>query len=105
MPTKRVINYHSMTKHFYIVFGAAAKPDSTPSGTLTRRVNGAWSLGKDDQDTYFSVTGGKGKYGFAEATVMRSMLVELGVGSQRIIVDDQTMDTMASAYNVAKIIQ
>ena len=67
-----------MLCHYYIIFGASVKPDGTPSGTLARRVRGAWQLSSHTNGTKFIVTGGQGVNGPAEAEVMKALLLGLG---------------------------
>lgn len=88
---------------WFIVFGAAVRPDGSPSGTLSRRVEGAWDASQrlpSDQQTrcQFIVTGAQGRYGPSEARVMRSLLLELGALPQQIILEEQATDTMQSAF-------
>lgn len=94
-----------MALHYLLVFGAAVKPDSQPSGTLRRRVEGAWRLGRDSPQARFVVTGGQGKYGPPEAQVMKALLLELGADEDQIIVDDKSLDTLDSAIACAAIIR
>ena len=64
--------------HYFVIFGAAVKPDGQPSGTLLRRVQGAWQLAKQHNASRFIVTGGQGKHGPAEALVMKRLLLDMG---------------------------
>jgi len=69
--------------HYFVIFGAAVKPDGQPSGTLLRRVQGAWQLGKETDSACFIVTGGVGEHGPAEGLVMQQLLLRMGVRCQR----------------------
>lgn len=80
-----------------VVFGAAIRPDGRPSGTLRRRVEGAYRFGRSLSDPLYLVTGGVGRYGPAEAVVMGEQLRRLGVPDHRIVVEDQGSDTLSSA--------
>ena len=50
--------------HYYVIFGAAVRPDGQPSGTLRRRVEGAWQLATRPPPCKFIVTGGEGREAF-----------------------------------------
>ena len=67
-----------------MIFGAAIRPDGQPSGTLRRRVEGAYRIGSIFRDPIYLVTGGVGRYGPAEATVMRDQLLGYGVPARRM---------------------
>ena len=94
-----------MALHYLLVFGAAVKPDGHPSGTLRRRVEGAWHLGRDNPQARFVVTGGQGRFGPPEAQVMKSLLLKLGTNESQIIIDDKSLDTLDSAIACAAIIR
>lgn len=85
-----------------VVFGAAVKPGGVPSGTLRRRVEGAFSVG-GRSGRYF-VTGGIGDHPPAEAEVMTELLQAYGVPIPQIIVDTDAIDTLSSAKNLARLI-
>lgn len=85
-----------------VVFGAAVRPGGEPSGTLRRRVEGAYAFGGPDA-RYF-VTGGLGKYPPTEAEVMSDLLIALGVDRHRIVQDALGTDTFSSAANCARLI-
>jgi uncharacterized SAM-binding protein YcdF (DUF218 family) len=89
---------------YFVVFGAAVKPDGQPSGTLQRRVEGAWRLGKDVAHGKFIVTGGVGRHGPAESEVMKRLLLELGAQEEQILVEDQAEDTMQSVLHCRDIL-
>ena len=94
-----------MSDHYFVIFGAAVRPDGTPSGTLQRRVEGAWQLGRNIQNAKFLATGGQGEYGPPEAKVMKDLLLNLGANEQQILMEDQSFTTMESAFHCAAIIK
>ena len=64
---------------FLIIYGAAVKAGGGPSGTLLRRVQGAWEISQRlATPCYFIVTGGVGKHAPSEAHVMQKLLLDLG---------------------------
>lgn len=84
---------------FLIIYGAAVKPGGVPSGTLLRRVQGAWRINQNlNSEVFFMVTGGEGKYLPTEAEVMQKTLLELGATKDHIILETQATDTMESTF-------
>ena len=58
-----------------LVFGAAVRPDGTPSGAMRDRVGAAVSFGRRLLPRpIYVVTGAKGRYGPPEAEVMADLL-------------------------------
>lgn len=90
--------------HYFVIFGAAVKPDGQPSGTLLRRVQGAWQLAEHAKPCKFIVTGGEGKHGPAEAQVMKHLLLELGAKEDQILVEEQAQDTLQSVLHCREIL-
>ena len=79
-----------------IIFGAAVRPDGSPSPALRRRVEAAAHFGARRPDALYIPTGAKGRYGDAESTVMASLLRELGVPPGRIREEPTGTDTLSS---------
>ena len=96
---------NEMMDHYYVIFGAAVKPDGQPSGTLQRRVMGAWTLAQQTTNSRFIVTGGLGKYGPAESEVMKRLLLDMGADEHQILVEDQVHDTLQSVLYCAEILK
>lgn len=89
-------------KSLYVVFGAAVKPDGSPSGSLSRRTLGAWALARDDPGSHLFLSGGQGRYGDPEALVMRTLLRDAGASDDRLIIDDDSSDTMDTVVRCAE---
>jgi vancomycin permeability regulator SanA len=89
----------------FVILGAAVKPDNTPSGAMRRRVKGAIAMGTSVQRPIYIVTGGKGRYGDAEACVMRDLLIECGVVGEAVVLESQAYDTLSSIVNCASLIK
>lgn len=85
-----------------VVFGAAVKLGGLPSGTLRRRIEGAFSVG--GRSARYFVTGGVGCFPPAEAEVMANLLESYGVPRERITLDTDATDTLSSAQNAARFI-
>jgi uncharacterized SAM-binding protein YcdF (DUF218 family) len=90
---------------YFIIFGAAVLPNGRPSGFLLRRVQGALDAARDTPDRMFLATGGVGRYGPAEATIMRDLLLEGGVEPHEIVVEDQARDTLQSVLFCDEILR
>jgi vancomycin permeability regulator SanA len=94
-----------MNKNYYVIFGAAVKENGEPSGTLARRTLGAWALSNAQENAYFLATGGKGRYGDSEASVIAKLLLAKGVQQENIILDEDASDTLESILNCSKILK
>ena len=68
-----------------VIFGAAVRPDGSPSPTLRRRVEAAAAFGAGLPAPLYVPTGGKGRHGPAESAVMEALLREHGVPPERIL--------------------
>ncbi len=89
----------------FVVFGAAVRPDGSPSGTLARRTLGAWALSEHVPARRFLLTGGQGRHGRPEAVVMRDLLLERGVPDDEIELDDRSVNTLESVLRCARILR
>jgi uncharacterized SAM-binding protein YcdF (DUF218 family) len=88
-----------------LIFGAAVRPDGKPSVTLQRRVEAAIACAKGHPDTRFVPTGGIGRYGPSEASVMAGLLVKSGVHSDRILLEETGTDTLSSARAIRQLLR
>lgn len=90
---------------YYVIFGAAVRPDGSPSSTLRARVMAASAAAAGDSAARFLVTGGQGRYGRPEAQVMAALLAEEGIPLERILVEDRASDTLDSAVLAAALLR
>ena len=79
-----------------VIFGAAVRPGGRPSTTLHRRVEAAAAFGERFADPLFVPTGGVGRFGPSEASVMAALLVSRGVPRDRILLEETGTDTLSS---------
>ena len=86
-----------------MVFGAAVRPDGSPSPALCRRVEAA-AAARCTQDAVFLVTGGIVVAPPAEAVLMADILAGLGIPRSRIVVEDQARTTLGSVRLCAPIL-
>jgi uncharacterized SAM-binding protein YcdF (DUF218 family) len=88
-----------------VIFGAAVRRDGSPSLTLRRRVEAAARCGAHFPGALYIPTGGKGRFGPPEASVMAALLQELGVPPGRIIAEPTGTDTLSSAVAVTRLLR
>ena len=86
-----------------VVFGAAVRSGGEPSGTLRRRIDGAFATG--GVEAQYFVTGGLGRHPPAEAEVMARLLRAHGVPQEHVVADGEATDTLASAINCVRLIR
>jgi vancomycin permeability regulator SanA len=88
-----------------LVLGNTVNPDGTPSTRLKARLDKTAELYKAGYFPKVIVSGATGKEGVPEGTAMKKYLVQAGIPASAIIVDDQGVDTFASAENTARILK
>lgn len=88
-----------------IIPGNTVLPDGRPSPRLQARLDRALQLYRQAYFAVIIVSGGFGKEGFDEATVMKSYLVEHGVPPAQVLVDSQGNNTRLTAMNAARLMQ
>ena len=89
---------------YFVIFGAAVRPDGSPSGTLERRTLGALALGRSSTSPIYLATGGKGRHGPPEAEVMKTLLVRIGVPETRVLVEPCATNTLESILYSTRIL-
>jgi len=88
-----------------VVLGSKVNPDGSLSPRLTARLSKARDLHRDGFVSAIIVSGGTGKEGVPEGSAMKRWLVGHDIPESAILVDDQGVDTMATARNAAAIMQ
>jgi len=88
-----------------VIFGAAVRPGGRPSAMLRRRVEAAAAFGAQFSAPVFLPTGGVGRHGPSEASVMQALLVECGIVAERILLEETGTDTLSSARAVARLLR
>jgi vancomycin permeability regulator SanA len=88
-----------------LVLGSKVNPDGKPSAGLQARLDKAFDLYQKGFFPKIIVSGGTGKEGFPEGTVMRDYLVGKGVPAEAILVDNEGWTTRASAVNTAHFLE
>ena len=88
-----------------VIFGAAVRPDGSPSNTLRRRVEAAAAYGLGQPNVVFVPTGARGRFGPPEADVMAKLLRDLGVSPDRILPEPTGRDTLGSVRAVSRLLR
>lgn len=89
-----------------IVLGSKVLTDGTPSKRLQARLDRAGELYRQGMFAHVIVSGGTGVEGFSEAKVMAAYLsARHAVPAAAIILDEQGVDTEATARNSAAIMR
>jgi uncharacterized SAM-binding protein YcdF (DUF218 family) len=88
-----------------IIFGAAVRPDGTPSQTLRHRVDAGARFGARFARPLFIPTGARGRHGDAEATVMARQLRDAGFPPEAIHEETTGTDTMSSIRAAARLVR
>jgi uncharacterized SAM-binding protein YcdF (DUF218 family) len=88
-----------------VIFGAAVRPDGQPSGVLRDRVAAAARFGRKFAAPLFIPTGGRGRHGPSEASVMRRQLLDAGYPDAAILLEDTGQDTLSSVRAVRRLLR
>ncbi len=88
-----------------VIFGAAVRPDGTPSRALRQRVEAAVACGRRLPDALYVPTGGVGRHGPAEAEVMARLLRAAGIAETAILCEPTGTDTLSSVRAVARLLR
>jgi len=88
-----------------VIFGAAVRPDGTPSQTLRHRVVAAARFARRFDRPLFIPTGAKGRFGDSEATVMARLLIQAGFPETAILKEETGTDTVSSVRAVARLLR
>ncbi|ACI53130.1 protein of unknown function DUF218 [Gluconacetobacter diazotrophicus PA1 5] len=79
-----------------VIFGAAVRPDGTPTATLRYRTEAAIAYGRTLPSPLFIPTGGSPDGRPTEAALMADLLRAAGVPDRAIVVEDTARDTLDS---------
>ena len=88
-----------------VIFGAAVRPDGRASGTMRRRVEAAATLAARFPATIFIPTGGVGRFGPSEASVMADLLRREANPGWSIVLEDTATDTLSSVRAVRRLLR
>ena len=88
-----------------VIFGAAVWPGGRASPSLDRRVRYGLAAARAAPEHLVFCTGGVGRFGPSEASVMAGLLVEAGIAPARIVVDEESRDTLQNVTAAARFIR
>jgi uncharacterized SAM-binding protein YcdF (DUF218 family) len=77
-----------------VIFGAAVWPEGQASPALARRVGYGLAAARARPDAPVFCSGGLGRHGPSEARVMADLLVAAGVDPARLVLDEDSRDTL-----------
>jgi uncharacterized SAM-binding protein YcdF (DUF218 family) len=80
-----------------IVLGAMVLADGSPSPALTRRVLRAAALVREGRAAALLMSGGPVAHSRPEAWVMRDLAVAAGIPADRVMIEDQSRNTIENA--------
>jgi uncharacterized SAM-binding protein YcdF (DUF218 family) len=87
-----------------VIFGAAVRPDGTPSRVLQLRVETALEYGRPLERPIYVATGGVGRHGPAEAVVMAALLRAAGVADADVLEEPTARDTLDSVRAIRRLL-
>ncbi len=93
------------TYDYLVIMGAAVRPDGTPSQTLLHRVMTALTASEGLANPRFLASGGRHGAAPSEGGVMRKLLLQQGVAEERIVIEEESTNTLSSVRNCASILK
>lgn len=88
-----------------VIFGAAVRPDGGPSESLVRRIGYGLKAAAIWEEAPILCSGGVGRVGPSEASVMAERLIALGVDPRRIELDEGSRDTLQSVLATGRFLR
>lgn len=85
-----------------VVFGNKVERNGTPSATLRSRLDKTIEIYNNGFATRIFASGGVGKEGYAEATIMAEYLVNAGIPMENIVIDNEGINTKSTAINLKR---
>ena len=85
------------------IFGAAVRRDGQPSSALLRRIRYGFQAAQAHPAAALLCSGGIGRVGPSEASIMAQVLTGLGLPEERLILDEDSLDTFQSAVVAARL--
>jgi vancomycin permeability regulator SanA len=91
-----------MERPAIVIFGAAVRPDGRPSPSLLRRIGYGLKAAQTHPEAPIFCSGGVGRAGPSEASLMARVLRGQGVGGERLVLDEASLDTLQSVIAAAR---
>ena len=86
-----------------VVLGSGVRPDGRASSSLRARTLHAIALYKAGHAPALFLTGGVGRFGPSEASVMRDLALAAGVPESALVLDETATSTQQSVDNAARV--
>lgn len=93
-----------MAQHLIVILGAAVRPDGSASPALHRRIAGGFALAAAHPEAAIFCSGAVGRHGPSEASIMAARLIELGVAPSRLVLDEESRDTLQTVLAATRLI-
>src|SRR5579862_1263616 len=93
-----------MQRPAIVIFGAAVMADGRASPSLRRRIRYGARAAAAWPDAPVFCSGGVGATGPSEASLMRKELIAHGVAADRIVLDEESLDTLQSVVAAARFV-
>jgi vancomycin permeability regulator SanA len=94
-----------MERPAIVIFGAAVRPDGRPSPSLLRRIGYGLKAAQAHPDAPIFCSGGVGRVGPSEASIMARVLRGQGVAADRLVLDEASLDTLQSVIAAARYVR
>ena len=88
-----------------VIFGAAVRPDGSPSDALLRRISGGLAAAQVHPEAPVLCSGGAGPRGPSEAAIMAEHLAAAGVARRRLILDEASLNTLANVEAAVQFVR
>jgi uncharacterized SAM-binding protein YcdF (DUF218 family) len=86
-----------------VIFGAAVRADGQPSPSLARRIGYGLHASRETTAPILC-SGAAGRHGPSEASVMAAELKREGVPPERVVLDEESRDTLQSVLAAARFL-
>ena len=94
-----------MERPAIVIFGAAVRPDGRASPSLLRRIGYGLKAAQAHPDAPIFCSGGVGRTGPSEASIMARVLRGQGVAADRLVLDEASLDTLQSVIAAARYVR
>jgi len=94
-----------MQRPAIVIFGAAVLADGRASPSLGRRIGYGARAAAAWPDAPVLCSGGAGRAGPSEASIMRQALVAAGIAPARLALDEASLDTLQSVVAAARFVR
>ncbi|MDE2486663.1 MAG: YdcF family protein [Alphaproteobacteria bacterium] len=94
-----------MERPAIVVFGAAVRAGGRPSPALARRIGYAAIAGQNLPEAPILCSGGVGRAGPSEASVIAAGLLGHGLAPERLVLDEASADTLQSVVAAAAFVR